>query len=545
MAKTKKSSSRDRSSGEEKSNTGLIVTLVIFILATIGLGVGTYMGYGGKAEAEKQAKTAADKEAAEKKKAEEAEARRLALKVALGTADANERARFSSIKNSYGAAIASDVTPLYTQLQTQLNLNAAALPPWNPGATDQPTKTVVALADDLQKQAGNADAKEKAASEARKTAESEFKNALEDLQAKLTTAQASLNKANAELVAERQTRAAGSDQKDADIKRLSSEVEQLKLDLANKETDYGRQLGKLKGEVEGSKGVRKQFAEKWGPLLERLDQVRQARPELKDLQELHDLLLKALEGQQSIVNDSPKGQIVESKPGQVYINLGSAENVHPGLTFSVLPSGSTGQGAAGRPRKGAIEVVNVMGPHLSAAKVVEAANPARDPILRGDLLFNPAWDPTQKVHVAIAGIIDLNGSGVDGTPDLVRNLERQGIVVDAWLDLKDRQIKGPGITERTNYLVRGERPVLPPNMPVENPLGAAMIEVLGKMDEMKNKSGEMGVSIVPYRRFLSLIGYRLPKGGQQADYSASTYLQGGVKPVLEKDKGTEKEDKPK
>src|SRR5947209_3439433 len=92
MAKTRKTSSRSESSGE-KSNTGLIVTLVFFVIATIALGVTTYMGYGGKAEADKQAKTADDKATAEKKKADEAEARRLALKVAIGTADGGERAR--------------------------------------------------------------------------------------------------------------------------------------------------------------------------------------------------------------------------------------------------------------------------------------------------------------------------------------------------------------------------------------------------------------------------------------------------------------------
>ncbi|HEX4591492.1 MAG TPA: hypothetical protein VH120_16265, partial [Gemmataceae bacterium] len=523
-------------------------TLVFFVIATIALGVTTYMGYGGKAEADKQAKAADDKAAGEKKKADEAEARRLALKVAVGTADGGERARFGGLKGTYASAIAGDITPLYTQLQTQLNLNPATLPPWNPGTIDQPPKTLVALADDLQKQSGNADTKEKAATEALRTAQGEFKTALEDVNAKLKTSQDNLKKANDALLAEQQTRAGGSDQKDAEIKKLSEEVAQLKLDIDNLRTDKDRQINDMKTKVEKSRDVRKQFSEKWGPLLERLDQVRQARPELKDVQELHDLLLKALEGQQSIVNDSAKGKIVESRPGQVYINLGSADNVHEGLTFSVLPAGSTGQGAAGRPRKGAVEVVNVMGPHVSAAKVVEAANPARDPLLRGDLLFNPAWDPNQRIHIAIGGIIDLNGSGTDGTADLVRALERQGIVVDAWLDMKDRQIKGPGITERTNYLVRGERPVLPPNMPPDNPLGAAMVDVLGKMDEMKTKSGEMGVSIVPYRRFLSLIGYKLPKGGLQNDYSSSSYLQGGVKPVLEnKDKEPKesKEDKGK
>jgi hypothetical protein len=542
MAKKSKSS-RERTESEP-SNTGLIVSLVFFVIATIALGVTTYMGYGGKAEAEKQAKTADEKEKAASKKADEADARRLALKVAVGTADGGDRSRFSGLKGAYAAAISSEVTPLYTQLQTQLGLPATAIPAWNPGVAEQPPKSLVDLATGLQKDTAAATSKDTSAQEALSTARNEFKTAIEDLQAKLKTAQESLATANQAVVKEKETRAGGADIRDAENKKLSEELAQAKLDLQNTTTDKDRQIEKLKKEVETSKDVRKQFAEKWGPLLERLDQVRQSRPEVRELGELHDLLLKVLEGNQSIVNDSPKGMIVETKPGQVYINVGAADNVQPGLTFSVLPAGSTGQGAAGHPRKGAVEVVSVMGAHLSAAKVVEAINSARDPLLRGDLLFNPAWDPTQRVHVAIAGIIDLTGSGVDHTPDLVRALERQGVAVDAWLDLKDRTIKGPGITERTNYLVRGERPVLPQNVAnTDNPITAAMIDVLAKMDEMKVKSAELGVQPVPYRRFLSLIGYKLPKATQPPDYGASSYLQGskGIKPVEIKDK----EDKPK
>src|SRR5207248_6539052 len=115
--------------------------------------------------------------------------------------------------------------------------------------------------------------------------------------------------------------------------------------------------------------------------------------ELRDLGDLHDLMTNALEGQTSVVNDQPKGAIVQVRSGQVFINLGSVDNVHPGLTFSVLPTGSTGRAAAGRERKGAIEVVSVLEPHLSMAKVVDSVNLVRDPLLPGDKLFNPAWDP--------------------------------------------------------------------------------------------------------------------------------------------------------
>ena len=541
MAK-KSSSSREKSS--EPSNTGLIVTLVFFILATIGLGVGTYMGYGAKADAvAEKAKAVSDKTAADKK-TDEAEARRIAVKIAAGVADANERAKFTTLKSSFAGPIAGDVAGIYTQFQSQLNMNNAALPAWNPATSDQPPKTLLVLAEDLQKNAGASTAKEKAVQDEMSKDRETFNADKAELQARLKTSQDNFTKANKDLVEAQKTRASGSDQKDADIDKLSKERDQLKIDIQNLRNDKDHEIVTLKAEAETRKKVRQQLAEKYGPILEKLEQVRQARPELRDLSELQDLLNKALEGTQSLVNDTPKGRIVETKPGQVFINLGSADNVHTGLTFSVLPSGSTGRAAAAAPRKGAVEVISVIGPHMSAAKVVEAGNPARDPLLKGDLLFNPAWDPSQQTHVALAGIFDLNGSGVDGAPDLIRALEKQGIVVDAWLDLHDRTIKGPGITERTSYLIKGDKPVLG-NLPVEgNPLSAAIIDSLGKITEMENKARDLGVQPVPFRRFLSMIGYKLPRGGQAPDLSASSYFHASgstTKPAADKDK----EDKPK
>jgi hypothetical protein len=523
----KKSSSRSRSSDGPPSNTGLIVTMIFFILATIGLGVTTYMGYGGKSDAVKEAATAASKQKEAEKKAEEADAKRVAVKIAAGAADAGDKARFGSLKGTHAPAIATELAAFYKEFLAQLTLDNAAFPEWKAGAADQPAKSLKQFVVEMQEDKGKAVAASGEADRAKKSADTDHARQVEELRANLKTANDNLAKRDAEVLAVRNDKYGESDQKSAEIKRLSEENKRLEQALNETMTDKDRQIAKLKTEMATSRKVRQQLAEKIGPLLEKLDQVQQARPELRDLAELRDLMVAALEGNQSIVNDTPKGMIVETRNGQVYINLGSADNVRPGLTFSVMPAGSTGKGAAGKTRKGAIEIVAVLEAHLSAAKIVEANNQARDPLLRNDLLFNPAWDPTQKVHVAIAGIVDLNGSGVDGTQDLVRQLERQNIVVDAWLDLRDRTIKGPGMTERTTYLIKGERPVLPPNMPPDaNPLAIAITEVIGRMTEMEAKSRELGVPSVQYRRFLSLIGYKLPRAVQPGEFNASSYLHG-------------------
>src|SRR5205085_10801592 len=157
-------------------------------------------------------------------------------------------------------------------------------------------------------------------------------------------------------------------------------------------------------------------------------------------------------------NDYPKGKIlrIDHASNLAYVNLGSADNAKQGLTFSIFAASVGNRVGRDNDRKGALELVTVMEPHLATARFTKVEDPNRNPILAGDLLFNPAWNPAQREHIAIAGIIDIDGDGTDDTPELVRNLQRQGIEVDAWLDVKERKIKGPGINERTTYFVLGE-----------------------------------------------------------------------------------------
>jgi hypothetical protein len=536
-----KQRTRDRG-GDEKKNTGLIVSLVISTILAITFGVFTYLGYSGKADAEKQAKAASDKATAAEKKAREEEAAKLALKVAAGIETDADRTTLAGRRAEAQAVIARELTGL------------KSLPKWD-GGSEKPPKSYEAMVQDLRAAANTAVQRQKAADDNLEEQKKKFAEAVQELDGKLKTAQDNLKKANEEVVALTNRKEASFDDASKKIKELSEQVQQLTLDKQNLDVDKSREITKLREKIDSMTKVRVEFQTRVGPLMEKLGQEKNRHPDMRELTELHEMLAKQIEGPQSLVNDTPKGTItqVQRSSGQlsdkVYINLGSADYVKPGLTFSVLPAGLTGKVAAGRDRKGAVEIVAVLEPHLSAAKAVEVVAPIRDPLMAGDLLFNPAWSSSQREHVALAGIIDLNGDGIDDTPDLIRALEKQGVLVDAWLDLKDRTIKGPGISEKTTYLILGESPTYG-SIPLEgNKVSEATGDILTKIDEMKNKARDLGVERVPYRKFLSLIGYRLPKLTQPVDYSATSYLRGSggaIKPVENgKEPKESKEEKPK
>jgi hypothetical protein len=243
--------------------------------------------------------------------------------------------------------------------------------------------------------------------------------------------------------------------------------------------------------------------------------------------------------------DQPKGKIVSAdRSGQtVLVNVGSDEYVKPGLTFSVF---GVGEYKPDAPSKAKIEITNVVGPHSSMARVTETRSATRYPIITGDQLFNPAWTPGLRDHVAIAGFIDLTGDQKDGTAEFVKALEKQGVIIDAWLDLRDLSIKGATkeVTAKTNFLIMGEQPDLDKQVDLNpnDPRLEKKMSVREAIKKLHDQAREQGVTIVDARKFMALMGMKVPKPLKyQADWTNYTVKPGARKD--DDDKG-DKGDKP-
>jgi hypothetical protein len=228
--------------------------------------------------------------------------------------------------------------------------------------------------------------------------------------------------------------------------------------------------------------------------------------------------------------DKPKGRItrIDINNQTAYVNLGSADFARPGLSFSIF---GVGQYKPNAERKGSIEVIDVISDHLSKARITEVKSATRDPVLTGDELYNPAWSPGLREHVAVAGMIDLTGDGRDGTVEFVRNLEKQGVVVDAYLDTRDLSIKGKGITRQTGYLILGEVPEFQAQEQIRegDQRQERKMGINAEMSKMREDAVRLGVTIVPARRFMALMGFQLPRRPATAEqWNAFTIRQTGV-----------------
>jgi hypothetical protein len=500
-----------KSKGESKQ--GLVITLVFFILATLGLGVSTYFGFADQETKEKLAKDAEAKKTNIEKDRDwyrfQAEQYRAYMGETqnLNLGDLNTR-REQYMTGSLGSK-ATDKQDVDKVIKDKLDKELG----WNK-QENKPAKTFQDLLAEKDKQydqlKATADGLKKALDGEKKKVE-EADALAKEAQKNLDTKLAEQSKKNTEdLSTDRKT----IDDLRAEITRLGTEIETLKKkDVADKDA------------------LTKQIKER--------DQRMAKMKELLDARnsELAQVRLKSTEAPPSMRTD---WRIVrmDRRGTNPYINLGSADKVKPQLTFSI--HGVTTEGRPISEAKGTLEVVNVIGEHLSQTRITSVKDQNRDPILEGDVLYNPSWNPTIKKHVALAGIIDLTGDGRDSLYEFMRNLDRQNIVVDAYLDPKDYQVKGK-VTVRTDYLIIGESVEFQASGREKSTEASKRLDK--GIQEMKGQANANGVAIKSLSQYLEMIGYRLPRSVGERPTLYNPNLRPDLAPRIGSDKTPPRPDK--
>ncbi|HVS36432.1 MAG TPA: hypothetical protein VMS17_12775, partial [Gemmataceae bacterium] len=495
-----------------ESNVGLIVTLIFFILTSVGLGVATYYGFA-QQDALLKDKKASDKAAADmKEKADYYQFQALWLRAIMGlTADFDqpsdpkdatsqttgsllktERDQFdvgTLGKNMADRAVFADLlknveSGAYTIIPAMKDGKPVAAPQgqpqyvdlaWNPKTT-RPNSNFLeiffgqrALIEDLRNAVASAlklqhDKEDEATTVAKERDDwkQKFTDKEKELQTKDLTVKnqsytklvadvnTTLTKAQADFTTEHEARGKA----EAELKKANDEVARVNKELLDLKASVNEQQQKLD--------------------TSRLEQPAEGKPIPTDWK---------------IVRMDRSGK-------EPFINLGSAQGVQPGLTFSIHA-----QGPDGRPvpaSKGTLEVLNVVGPDLSQAQIVNVKDSFKNPILPGDYLYNPIFHPGKEQHVAIAGRIDMHGTKGDDLDEFQRVLDRNNVKVDAFLDPKEEKVKGR-ITVNTDFLILGDIADLKPDSP----------EAIA-VNQLKQDAITNGVHIVSSREFLESMGRKAP-----------------------------------
>jgi len=497
---------------ESGPGTFMILVLVFFILASLILGVTTYLGYKGQDELENQAKAAAEKQKAAEAQANEQLTRRNFLRVAVGSQDPDDLKDLAGASQSQAAAILDERKKLMDKVGS-----AGALPgkgafdfPLQPGAEGAatpavaPTKTIPQIAKEWERIAKDAQARY----------EEEKRNkekALVAAQNEQAGRQKDKEGFDASVKALSDQMAAKIKNMDAAFLALKTEAEKAGLNFKKIEDQWAEEKTRLEERVANelaNLGVAK-------------DKIRRLEnPDPSDITGRFDRLNPARMAERM-------GTITDKSDQFVNIQFKQRIVLIPGQTFVVIPPNRSLVEVLDRekaleknhhervslgPRdpfsgneliKGTVEITDVTGSDTARARITDQSAPIRDPLAKGDQLFNMTLNSGDKEHVAFAGIVDLDGDGRPDTEQFIRLLEKNNLVVDAYLDLKTGEMKGKGMNSGTRFLILG------PDAPD-----------VGKIKTMKDAAKTNGTQLIDARVFMSLIGIKPPRGAATPNYAS-------------------------
>jgi hypothetical protein len=232
-------------------------------------------------------------------------------------------------------------------------------------------------------------------------------------------------------------------------------ADQLAADLEKAQVNYAQKEKERQDEITKIQTDRQRLAQRAEKekrdLLARVDGLTKERDELT---KTNDALGKKIEQISGEDFQYPQGKITEVADGgrTVYLNLGKADGLRPGVRFGVLDDAAN-RVADAKP-KARLEIIDVnqQTDHLSRARVIPERRTAT--ILRGDKIYSPVWQPGRKVNIGLVGKLDIDRDGKDDREAVKSLILQNG--GDVTVDLKPDGRQEGVLTVDTRWLVIGD-----------------------------------------------------------------------------------------
>lgn len=199
------------------------------------------------------------------------------------------------------------------------------------------------------------------------------------------------------------------------------------------------------------------------------------------------------------------GKVLGANQGgnSVIISIGAKQKVRLGMTFAVYtdaktirPDPITGEYPRG---KATLEVINV-GDTSSTCRITSETR--GNPVVTGDVIANPVFDPNKVYKMMLFGNFDVNGDGV-ATP-----IERDDLkaLIESWGGKVVDELGGD-----TDFLVLGEKPTLPPRPPADAPVAVnleyvRLVRISDQYDQLYQTARTTGLPLLNQNRLFTLIG---------------------------------------
>ncbi|MBM4112643.1 MAG: hypothetical protein FJ253_04605 [Phycisphaerae bacterium] len=405
--------------------TGTLVTLVIFVIATVALLVFSVIMWSNQSAAEQRA---SDARAALQKIVLDSQLQRDDVKRLQADADRNKKTLVAFMVDQGQAAAA------FVSGDRGRSLDDLAQP-FGIDPKNKDSTTLKAEWDRVRSDLNTA----KADLEAKDAANKKLLEQMDDLRKKTDEAIAAKND---------------------EIKRVQDSIRGYQ-EATEK---YGSDVNAAVADIQKSKDqIEQTYRSRMGELQSQIDALNAER----DLLRTRNVEMSRKLGLFELKAPNPAtlvdGRVIDvnAADGTVFLNLGRADRVQPGMTFEVYetPESIQVDDRTGAPvrGKGSIQVVRVSD-NTSTARITRGT--AARPVVKDDLIVNAVYQPGMKYRFLVFGKFDVDQDGrpTEDEADYIRSRVREwgGEVND-----------GNSLTGDLDFLILGQQPPPVPPLPTD------------------------------------------------------------------------------
>ncbi|MEY3458770.1 MAG: hypothetical protein RL215_1927 [Planctomycetota bacterium] len=302
------------------------------------------------------------------------------------------------------------------------------------------------------------------------------------------------------------------------MKSLQDEVAAKEAQLLAQEKTHGEQLKQREDQIDELKtqltSVQTAFSEF------REEKEREITTLRDEISLQRDTLKKLRAAKFSLENlnfERPAGHLtfVEQTTNTAWVDLGSRDQLRVGTTFSVYrqPNGGVGLAQSDKDIKGKLVITEILGPSLARADIVEPK--LGEPMAVGDPIYSPIFTPGRAMEIAVVGGLDFDGNPGSDRDEFRRMVASNGasIILEVNDEAKVLGRDGAQISEADIYsaITSNTRFVLIGDLGDDNTQDTVQREINNRIRAIKVKmeqaATDNGVYVLSLSRFLDYIGY--------------------------------------
>ncbi|MDO5565598.1 MAG: hypothetical protein Q4G59_02995 [Planctomycetia bacterium] len=185
-------------------------------------------------------------------------------------------------------------------------------------------------------------------------------------------------------------------------------------------------------------------------------QAADAKEVAREIAGLNVSLSAKLDSLNRLDTEIPDGSIVYVDQARrvLRLNVGKAEGIRVQTTFGIYPEKTLDVGRDAP--KGTVEIVRILGDHMCEGRIVE--DEIANPIMVGDLIYTPMWRAGHQVLFALTYNMDIDGDGKNDVEELKNMIEATGSKVAMWVDDKG-EIQGE-LSPEVSAIITSDKPIL-------------------------------------------------------------------------------------